>query len=137
MSGQSERKKRRHDRGEWLPVEDEEQITVMNAASARDRRYFARNPKRERYVRRKIPGEYGDLESEPRYRFATHTLVTQIAPWYRTREPMVLLRHRDYPSGIIPAEHVEAAAALVGADEMFEVPDNDLDDDDDEPDTAC
>ncbi len=98
MSGQREREKRQRERGEWIAVEDDTAISVMDRVSARDRRYFARHRERDWYVRPCVAGEYGAYEREPEYAMASHTMVEQIMPGYRVRSPMILLRHRDYPS---------------------------------------
>jgi|GEM_PF-4255721 len=131
MSGQRERASRQRDRGEgeWLAVEDEESITVMDRVALRDRRYFLKHLGRSSYVRTRVLGEFGAYETDPGYALTTHTLVEQVVPGYRVRHPMILLRHRDYPSHIVPHEHIEAAQALTGATELFTVPDDALDDD--------
>lgn len=104
---------------------NQENISLIDEASDRDRAYFEGHPERSWYVRERMPGEFDD----PAARLATHIYVTQIAPGIRTREPMVLLRARDYAGGRVPKEHVEALAALTGnaVADAFVVRDSDLD----------
>lgn len=80
----------------------------VEAASARDRSYFLAHPGIDRYVRKRMPGEFGPRESDPDFKTATHVEVEQLIPGLRTRMPIQFVDRHAYPSGRIPFEHFEA-----------------------------
>lgn len=103
----------------------------MDAASERDRRYFARHRGTRTYVRERIVGEFGAAEDSPDIATATHVEVTQISPHCRIRTPIWMLRRQDYPAGKLPLEHVEAfidRAVSAGGQWRF-IGDDEMDDD--------
>ncbi len=59
----------------------------IERAMQRDRAFFASNPKRDWYIRLKIPGEWGDAPIGPEY---THVKVIRMGPGWRIRIPLRL-----------------------------------------------
>jgi hypothetical protein len=54
---------------------------------ARDRRWFAKHPGEDRYVRPVVPGEHWPPHE---WASATHVLVTSYGPLLRTRQPVTV-----------------------------------------------
>jgi hypothetical protein len=82
---------------------------AMEAASDWDRAYFAAHLGRDRYVRRRLPREFGAREDDPAFpATATHVEVQQVRPGFRLRRAIQVLERRSYPTGAIPWEHAEA-----------------------------
>jgi hypothetical protein len=126
MSGRQEKARRHETSSRHVISSTERWGEQSDKASARDRLYFELHQARTWYVRLRIPGEYGPYEARADNGHATHTLVTRF-PGGRTREPMLLIRRRDYPSGEIPFEHLEAMFAL-SRGPAFVVNNGDVDD---------
>lgn len=103
---------------------------AIEQAMERDRTYFDAHPSRPRYVRRRIPGEFGPREGMSAVQQATHVLVTQLQPGIRSRQPILVIRRSDYPTGRVPLEHIEAAAKWVGTSDegIFPFFDDEFDD---------
>jgi hypothetical protein len=85
---------------------------LVAAASDRDRAYFEEHPGVDRYVRRRMPGEFAPVHSDAELDALgyMHVEVKQVRPGFRHRKPFHLIDRLDYPSGRIPFEHVEMAA---------------------------
>jgi hypothetical protein len=100
-----------------------------DAASERDREYFDRHPGMRRYVRRRIIGEFGENLADD-IRKDAYTEVEQVAPGLRTRTAIRMMRSRDYPTGQIPVEHLEAfiAHTVENGDFWRPIPNAEVDD---------
>jgi hypothetical protein len=82
---------------------------AMEAASDWDRAYFVAHLGRDRYVRRRLPREFGAREDDPAFpATATYVEVQQVRPGFRLRRAIQVLERRSYPTGAIPWEHAEA-----------------------------
>ncbi len=81
---------------------------AFEQASARDRAYFEVHPGTRVYVRRRILGEFPQYPLADDLRKDAYTEVEQVSPGMRVRRPIRMMRSRDYPTGKIPVEHLEA-----------------------------